>query len=395
MKAITKVNNKKLIIDILTMGGIFVILMIYFCRIVYAGDDYMYHNNYARMLFIQDKDSWGIPYPTQAKTYPLYHFITWVVAHLTNYNYELAAAIVMSLSSIASVYIARCIFFEISDKYKNSLWVGYLVGISFIIFETFAGPLTEWRIYARQCAPNPWHNPTIILNRPLGILAILFFIRSLKKICENKLYYIDIVLFSVFCCFATLAKPSFSMVILPGIGLFCLIFILNNIKGRYKNGIVLIGALIPPAIIMIWQLVFVFLNQNQVGNSLRISWGGFSEFTTIEVICVSIATFPTVLATLVVLRKDIKKSESLQVSLLILLIGWLEMFFLTDGGSGNYSWGYDLAVGFATLCSLANIQNFQIKKIERCFIYFMYLGQVITGIYYFVENYRRFGACWF
>lgn len=390
-----KENTGINIIESVSAVTLFTIFMIYFNRIVFEGGDYIFHINYARILFSDAKDSCGLIFPFQAKTYPLFHFLTWLIALVTRQNFELAAAIVLSVSSIASVFVAKHIIYKLT-KNKNGLskW-SYIISISFVFFETFAGPLTEWRIYARQCAPNPWHNPTIIVCRPFGLLAFLYYIETMNDIRGNKSYYKHLGLFSLYCFFSTLAKPSFLMVLLPGIGVHFLVFIIKDIINNWKLIVSFSIFIFPVVAVILGQLLFVFLNQESIGNGLGIAWGGFSGFTTIEVICVSIATFPVVLATIVLYWKYIGKYEYLLISILILLFGWMEMFFLTDGGSGNYSWGYDLAVGISTLCSLIAIRDTDERKWKRHIVYFLFLGQVVTGIYYFVENYRRYNECWF
>ena len=73
-----------------------------------------------------------------------------------------------------------------------------------------------------------------------------------------------------------------------------------------------------------------------------------------------------------------------------LLFGWLQMFFLTNGSSGDFSWGYDLAVQAATVIALAISQKSEIARWRKWIAWGVFLYQSFCGICYVILVYQGF-----
>jgi hypothetical protein len=85
------------------------------------------------------------------------------------------------------------------------------------------------------------------------------------------------------------------------------------------------------------------------------------------------------------------KSPAFFISITALVVGWLQMYLLSSGNAGDFSWGYDLAVQFGTLVALAETQNrkesHRSGKIIRNAAYILFAYQIVSGIKYLWEIY--------
>ena len=91
--------------------------------------------------------------------------------------------------------------------------------------------------------------------------------------------------------------------------------------------------------------------------------------------------------------KRVFESIYSKIGYLALVFGIIEMFFLTNGGSGDFSWGYDLAVGVITMVTLAMSIDNDDGKWKRNMLIIVFICQVVIGFYYVINMYYG-GGCW-
>ena len=63
----------------------------------------------------------------------------------------------------------------------------------------------------------------------------------------------------------------------------------------------------------------------------------------------------------------------------------------TNGNTGDFSWGYDLAVGFITMVTLGTSLGIKEGGWKRILLFIVFSYQVIVGIYYFFRIYNGEG----
>lgn len=366
--------------EILIFLAVSIIFGILFQRVImgFAGD-YAYHNQIARMLFTSE---WKGQDFLHIYAYPLYHIIIKSLAFVIR-SYELASIVIMTFCIIITALLYRRLFISICGvKNELELILYDLISIAFTVFMPVVSPLTDWKIYAGVCGPNPIHNPTYILMRPLGLITCILFVRFIDEFnstnCRKNMF-----LCGLFIILTTVAKPSFSITYLPAMGIIVLINMIR--KKELKIGITSGIMVLPALIILLAQ--FLWTNAVSVSDAkMRIMFGSFSEFSLLEVIGVSLATFPIVL---VLFDKELLKSEDNYyiLSLIGLVFGWIEMFFFTNGPTGDFSWGYDMSVCFSCMISyayaykLARDERKCIKRFGIASAFLIY--QVGVGVYYY------------
>lgn len=353
-----------------------ILLMGFYGVMVTAGDNPP-HLNYSRVMF--EGNAAGLPYPGQARTYPLYHFLVKVVAIVLGDQYEMAAMLVLTASNIGAIIAVRYVMSAVIIS-KNKKYTQYIidsVAISSIFFETLRSGLTDYRFYARQCSANPWHNPTITFVRPFTILLFYFFLMLFLKLHTEEKITKELIQISILSLLVVLAKPSGIMTLLPAAGILTFIYWMTNFKKNLKRAMYILCSVLPAVFVIGMQ----YLVSVEIA-SVHFKFGSFSELTFKEVFLVSLATFPIPIITAVIGRKKIWKEKIIQLSYLMLLIGWFQMFFLTNGPSGDFSWGYDLAVGLSTVMALAYTLKEDYKKWQQYIVYILYGLQVVIGIQY-------------
>lgn len=360
-------------------------------------------DNVAHMIFVRSilTSNPAGQYYHHLRAYPLYHITVRLITFLCLGDYNVAGICVLTASNIAAVLVARIILLGMSKE--NSVLKRYIIdviSVAYLLFEPIASRLTEGRVYARQCGPNPWHNPTITFVRPIGLLAFLFFVITIKNMKEKIIvndYRKYLIGFSVMSALSVLAKPSFMMVFLPAMGLYTLFYWMNDIKGRFGDAMRLLAAVMPTIIILLLQVVFFQFFNDVTAGEVKFMLGGFSEFKLDECVKVCLATFPVPLISMALFGKESFKTEEAKIAYIALAIGIVEMFMFTNGPSGDFSWGYDLAVGLSTIVVLEySISVSKKTSIWRAMLLAsIFAWQTKIGVNYVVAVYEKGGFGWF
>lgn len=143
-------------------------------------------------------------------------------------SYEISAWLLMVFSYLAAGFILVKRFVkDWSDlNLKNGRWLAGLAAFIVLI----AGPVFVFtfpsRMYLGYIGFNPYHNPTYILARPFILVAFFGILDNLFSKWDWK--NSAIIALMIVC--ATLAKPNFTVTILPAIALLFLIFHLKDLQ---------------------------------------------------------------------------------------------------------------------------------------------------------------------
>lgn len=351
------------------------------------------HLNLAKVLFTNNPEN--LSYPVQAAAYPLYHLSTKVLAVMLDGRYELAGAMILTCANVFAICIVR----KLLKKYINRptlfcRWIIDAVSISCIFFGTLRGPLTDGRFYKDQGSANPWHNPTITFVRPFGLMTYYWFTAAFEKMKNEEECRKELLMFSVFSLLSALAKPSYTIVLLPAAGILVFFYWIRDLKKNFGAAMRMLAAAAPALLI---ELYYVYSQIGSGGSGkIEIALGSFSNFSFIDVIRVSAAAFPIPLFLLVVCRRgQMFRDEFMQLAYITLLIGWIQMFTLTNGPHGDFSWGYDLSVGLATVMSVGYVLNRLYGKWKMYAAGTIYAMQVLAGLHYFYLIKMYGGAYWF
>lgn len=339
--------------------------------------DFVMHTNLSKSIIIDE--SQGEIVPVHAEAYPLFHVIVKLLHLCLGISYDLSVAIVLAISAVVSIILFRKLGIFICGK-KNEFFLDF-VSIGAVIFVTARCWLNDWRFYSLQCAANPLHNPTTLFVRPFAIASFLAFLGFIQQYNNKKNYARYLLLFMGITLLSALAKPSYVFVFLPAMGLYTLYLMIKD--RNIKVGIYALIAVLPTIILLLSQRLFMrSSNSITIISVIQVQFGSFANFGIWEVVCVSIVTFPVPI--LLFSKRMFKEGSYYMMIYLALIIGWVQMFFFTNGPTGDLSWGYDLAVQFSTVVCLAYTRksDWSSNRTLRNAAYAIFAYQVFSGVLY-------------
>lgn len=153
------------------------------------------------------------------------------------------------------------------------------------------------------------------------------------------------------------------------------------LNSELKLGFIFSTATVPSLILLLAQ--FIYVRSNSSALSTEIAFGSFANLSEKQVF---FSTISTVLpAFLLFNRNKVRENSILQIAGLAFLFGWAQMYFLTNGESGDFSWGYDLAVGLfvpVSLCTIDLTDASHASRIRSGMALALYCYQTFVGFVY-------------
>lgn len=345
--------------------------------------DIVFHQLLSEFLFNYSLDEmrfFSHEVPIQAAYYPLYHLISkfFSLFFTEKQTRFYGPAIILAATNAISVLLYYKILITVCPTNRKGTNILYFItSVGAIIFNTARSPLTEWRFYKGQCGANPLHNPTMIFSRPFAILVIYFLLLYLcEKNKKNNNFRIRVAL-GIFLLFSVLSKPSFAVVFIPALTIF---IVVDSIIEKQYSQILEFAVVVSPSILVLFVQFFAFIKINTLVTAFHISFGSFYGFSAFEVLKVSIASFPVPI--ILFSAKVFKEDKGYRFIYLFLLVGWLQMFLLSNGASGDFSWGYDFSIQFVTVVAIGMAQKYDIKLWKRVAGIIIFSYQIICGIQY-------------
>lgn len=197
----------------------------------------LYHSDMkAYILEMQGLDSgYSFPYPILFKLAAVIHLVTGSLPTGTELAMALATMLLNSAAMIAlKIMLDRHVGAELRKAMPGKAWLpGVLTGTVAVslFFVSMVYPPTGIYLpgikykYLGVFTANPFHNATYMAARPFAILAF-FKYAELMPLYEqdnaHKEYGRDYILFSVYLLLATMAKPSFTIVLVGAAGILML-----------------------------------------------------------------------------------------------------------------------------------------------------------------------------
>ena len=161
---------------------------------------------------------------------------------------------------------------------KHSAGTISIFAIVFLTFGlTIASPITFWANDYMIGYVNSlvYHNPTLFAVRlfviPVSLLALRIFGNTAYRNANHRLYTLLLCASMILLC--TLAKPSYTLVLLPGC---CAFAVWQALKGRHIDWILLVfGICLPGVLILGLQYLVSFVNYD---DGTSITFGIFEFF---------------------------------------------------------------------------------------------------------------------
>lgn len=368
----------------------------------------LYHADMkAYILAMQGLDSgYSFPYPILFKLAALIHLFT---KHLPT-GAELAMALAtLLLNSAAMVCLKVMLDKHVGEQLQHALpgkkWLAdVLIGtVAVSLFfvsmvyppEGIYLPGIKYK-YLGVFTPNPFHNATYMAARPFAILAF-FKYGELLPVYEQKNavkeHKRDYILFALYLLLATMAKPSFTIVLVGAAGILML---WRMFRSRFHNFVPTIWlgvCFIPTFIDLLYQFKGVFVPTEGQEGGIGFTFGHvWAQYCDNLPLAIGLAIgFP--LLVLILNYKELREDSMYRFSWQVYVMSFLMAFFLYEKGfremDFNFSWGYMYGIFFAFVGALLVLLRATVKadtgkkKAIIAVQWLAYLWHLVCGLYYF------------
>ncbi len=256
--------------------------------------------------------------------------------------------------------------------------------------------------------PNPFWNATYLATRPFTVICFFSGVRLLDTY-EGGLKRRDrdyrIFIFSLL--FATMTKPSYTLIAATTFAVIMLYRFLRSKAKNFLRSIPLALAFIPTGLVLLYQYAGVFTGTNSRGEETGMAigigeaWGLFTDNIPLSVVMA--AAFP--IGVLLINLKKLKTATWFRHAWQLWVSGFLMLLCLYEKGFRkehmNFSWGYMHGLFFIFLVSvlmlLRNTLEAKTKTRTALVIagWIGYLWHLGCGIGYFLYIYSGQNSGWF
>ena len=328
------------------VGILFIFIITFYTAINISNSDLSHHADWSQQLSIRHLLSFMQDYVS----YPLWHILTKFCYKILNFSLGNAAAF---STAVFNCFVYCCIvyvwnFFTVSPVASpiKAFWTCCLL----MVGPLYAPWFSEY-YYLGQGSGNTWHNPTNIAVKGFSILCFALIVRlieSPEKIKENIRKYI---LLSMLLLCSVLAKPSFLLGIIPGLGMY---FIISGLIKRKKevisNYCLIAACFIPSVALLLYQFIVSFFVNTAIhgGGQIGIEFGRVLKNWSPNLLISFLLAFAFPLFILAIDFKNLMKKTHIQLVICYEFCAWVEGAFLYENGrrefDGNWLWGSYLSM---------------------------------------------------
>jgi hypothetical protein len=245
-----------------------------------------------------------------------------------------------------------------------------------------------------------YHNPTIVVLKPL---AVLLFVLVTRALSSHPLRDVPVItaLAAILTVLSTLAKPSYTICLLPAVVLVWLCKYVR--KERVMWPVLVLGLSLPALVTLGWQYRFTYTSaapgiDNMPARIIFAPLGVYSFYSS-WLLPKFIASILFPLAVYALYAKRATQDFALNLSWLIFLIGSFYAYFLAESGprfaSGNFLWGAQVALFILFVSSVVFLMRQEIrargervaalKLSTRCVICIIVFGlHFVSGLGWYV-----------
>lgn len=203
--------------------------------------------------------------------------------------------------------------------------------------------------YAYRCmgiyTPNPFWNATYMATRPFAIICFFEAVAVLRNY-RSEFSWKGCMPFAISLLLTTLTKPSYTLVIVPLLGIILLVQLIGS-KGKcFTNAFKLCVTLIPTGLALLYQYSGLFTGVNSKGEDTGIGfefaavWSNFSKSIPLSIVMGMALT----LGVAVLNYRELQKNSIYQFAWANYLVGAVTFLCLYEKGfrmmHANFSWGY-------------------------------------------------------
>ncbi|AZE99119.1 hypothetical protein C4J95_1643 [Pseudomonas orientalis] len=327
--------------------------------------------------------------------HPLYHLLTIFTKKALGIGYPESSTVVIVLS----IFFLAVLNYNILKANMSAL-VAVLFSVGLLVIT----PLQlffaiDQHLYFGYIGISIYHSPTMLLLKPLSVLAFCYALKSVDNPQHNTLPNGLALALALF--LSGISKPNFLMIVLPAFVLFLLIT--HRLKATLTDKYVYLAFFLPIITLLSLQFfqTFFFQDLSQATGAAEShivvlpfeTMAHYSSFLLPKLI-LSIA-FP--LLTFFLYPRDFIQDKAVVFSCCCLLMGLVLTYFFAESGSrmydGNFWWSGQMGLYLVFLFSVAflfkNRQQLTVRKIDKAkysLCLMMFLLHVFFGIFFYKQE---------
>lgn len=394
-------------------------------KVSYVSVDYGIHVNIAKELDWSDPVQMFKEHPE-----PVWHLLVRAAMNVGGFGAERAAGLVSgglcALTYLLAAHFlyravgksavtARDTAVNLSVKASASTSPGSGSGLSVagtalftLILSLVSAIFVPWfndKPYLGQGSPNPWHNPTTIMVRPIALLIFVLVMGECVRVQRGGfrkgqgLRVWKGILIAILLVLSNLSKPSFVQIFYPAIFLLMFLWLFVYRFRNFPFGMQLLVCCLPSVGLMGVQFLSAFYgstNSDSAGVVIAPFKVAGLYTDNIAFSTLLLLAFPLFIGLCAIIRRTFDWTDGF--AWIMLLVGMAEKFLLAEGGSrmahGNFSWGYILAVYLLWFVSIRDYSAWRCsfaegsggKKALSVLAFaaggIILLAHLVSGIYY-------------
>jgi hypothetical protein len=206
--------------------------------------------------------------------HPLYHWLVAATSALTGLPVSAAGLLVVLAAQIALALVAfAALAHALGDGGGRPLAAAAAAALALLL----AGPLNWWtpdrkELYFGYLFPNPLHNPTVILLRPLAVALFLSCVSALDPERARGTVPARAAGMGFLTVACALAKPSFLVCLLPAVAALALPDI---VRGRLRAWALLAWGLLVPGVVAVAVQTWFTLASGRMEQA-SVEWAPFA-----------------------------------------------------------------------------------------------------------------------
>lgn len=354
----------------------------------YTHSDFVLHAQTAELALKE-----GLGVLLRETSYPIWQLLVAGISLVLGSPTVISAAIATGLLNVLSYTI---VYKYLVLEHKESSRFIMVLSLLFLMIGPLYMPWFNEDVYLGQGTPNIWHNPTTMCVRPFALLTYILVLHILEAYESNvkieKKNWIGLAILMLIC---NLAKPSFFQIVVPGLGLYLLLLLIQTKGKAFLFCVKMALAFVPSAVVLIWQFVISFMvsSSAEAGGGIVIAWFEVLRAYTPDLPTSLFLVFAFPVYVLITNWKHLKERD-VKLTLFMFLGGFLEAAMLAEEGyrrlHGNLTWGYMLSIFFVYLTAFKyfikknkeyNYENTK-EKIVVAIGWVLLILQLFIGLYY-------------
>jgi len=312
--------------------------------------DHFQHANFAELLAKK----------VESPPHFIYHLLVISVNALTSLSFLNSGFVIIGLS----VFFTFLFLMEYLQLSAPTTYRAPLVVLCLALFFLHPIPLLFWQdkhLYYGYMAANIFHNPTVILLKPLALLHFMIFTHLINR---DSYPMKNIVWLGILTAISILAKPSYMMTLLPATLLIWFIALVRH--NRFSPGatkLIALSLFLPTLGLIGWQFFRTFGPQGAEVTRWNQGKLAFSPLELFRHYSSTLSFIPKVVGSLafpisVVFFhfKMAKRSFDFQLALANMVVAAIFNYCLVDKGGcflcGDFGWSSQIALFLFNCVSL-------------------------------------------